>query len=228
MQVWDANDDRDDLIGQVYVNFSRDLVKGERSERWSAARVFLCSSCSQVHFRFSLTPDDCRAFHAVQRKADSSHAGQVLLSLRLQDGQYMGDQGSEMEQTVTREEEETVIRRPWGPEVVVDNSDLSFKAQTSQTISQKMRSRSAAVLVVCCKLTSICSLEVVRNGINPSVKKDLHAMIEGLIKSVSAQILNQLYAADSLLSDVKRLANKVLSMLQGDDEDIQDRSLQYR
>lgn len=124
-----------------------------------------------------------------------------------------------MEQTVTREEEETVIRRPWGPEVVVDNSDLSFKAQTSQTILQKMRSRSAAELLVFCELTSICSLEVVRNGINPSVKKDLHAMIEGLIKSVSAQILNQLYAADSLLSDVKRLANKVLSMLQGDDED---------
>ena len=65
LQVWDEDETCNELIGQNSINFLA-LPPGVRSERWH-----------------TITAESYKAFRAVRAKADTSHAGRVLLAMTL-------------------------------------------------------------------------------------------------------------------------------------------------
>jgi len=93
LQVWDSDEERDELIGQCTVNFY-DMPKAVRQERWC-----------------TITPEGYKSTRAVEAKTENTNAGQVLVALTLDFAHEfdMETDGAEAVGPV-----QTVVTRKWG------------------------------------------------------------------------------------------------------------------
>ena len=183
VQVWDADEVHDELIGQTSVNFVS-MVCGKREERW-----------------LTITAEGYKAFQAVQQKTDNTNAGQVLAALTLDFAHKLVTTTDDQDQ----KEEETQIRHEWGIQTTsVDaNLDIGKQVLTTASLRQLLATR----------------LELIRDGINVAVKRNLHGAVNSLIKACHYQLTGELYDARLLVEEANRFADKELGMLHNDIED---------